>query len=526
MVPSVDMNHNVKQAIVLLTQKGFQLEVAAFERLFEKENPYEIAEKLIKQLEEVPETPIFITKKMIEEVEAKVQPKQEEALQQKEGETRSTSLKRTTAGTLSWRPYSKEVDAKLEIVVDPSEHLSSGGSIENFMEYIRDRYDRLERIIRRRMDVRGTTSITEAMNTPRGSDVKVIGMITQKRERGRLIFMEIEDREASTSVLVPLTIDREKFQRAQGALLDQVICVVGRKSREDLIVASDIINPDIPEIKPNMAFEEVHVALLSDLHVGSREFLEKVFERFLLWLKGEVGNGRQKYIAGRVKYVVIAGDLVDGIGVYPSQEEELKITDIYEQYKATARLIEKIPEYIEVIIIPGNHDATRQALPQPAIMRKYAEPIYECRKVRMLGDPSWVKLHDVEFLLYHGRSLDDVIGAVPGVMYRNLQKTVGRAMEQLLKVRHLAPMYGQKTPIAAEKIDWLVIDRVPDIFHAGHVHVEGYKRYRGRLIVNSGTFQDQTAFMKKMGLMPTPGIVPIVNLQNFEVNQIDFKSSM
>jgi len=29
-----------------------------------------------------------------------------------------------------------------------------------------------------------------------------------------------------------------------------------------------------------------------------------------------------------------------------------------------------------------------------------------------------------------------------------------------------------------------------------------------------------------MGLMPTPGIVPIVNLQNFEVNQIDFKSSM
>ena len=87
-------------------------------------------------------------------------------------------------------------------------------------------------------------------------------------------------------------------------------------------------------------------------------------------------------------------------------------------------------------------------------------------------------------------------------------------------------MYGQKTPIAAEKIDWLVIDRVPDIFHAGHVHIEGYKRYRGRLIVNSGTFQDQTTFMKKMGLMPTPGIVPVVNLQNFEINQIDFKSNV
>ena len=526
MIPPADINRDVKQAIVLLTQKGFQLEVAAFEKLFEKENPCEIVEKLIKHLEETPETPVFITRKMLEELEVDVQPKQEAIPQQKEEESPSTSIKRTSIGALSWRPYAKDVDAKLEIVVDPSEQLSSGGSIENFVEYIRDRYARLERILKRRMDVQGAMSISEGINAPRGSDVKVIGMITQKRERGRSIFMEIEDREASTSVLVPLTIDRDKFQRAQGALLDQVICVVGRKPRDDLIVASDIINPDIPEIKPNMAFEEVHAALLSDLHVGSREFLEEVFERFLLWLKGGVGNGRQKYIAGRVKYVVIAGDLVDGIGVYPSQEEELKITDIYEQYKATARLIEKIPEYIEVIIIPGNHDATRQALPQPAIMRKYAEPIYECRKVRMLGDPSWVKLHDVEFLLYHGRSLDDVVGAVPGVMYRNLQKTVGRAMEQLLKVRHLAPMYGQKTPIAAEKRDWLVIDRVPDIFHAGHVHVEGYKRYRGRLIVNSGTFQGQTAFMKKMGLMPTPGIVPIVNLQNFEVNQIDFKSNV
>ena len=524
MSPNADKNQSVKQAVVLLTQRGFQLEVAALQTLFEIENPREIVEKLIKHLEELPETPIFITKTMLDELEVEVKPQQEESPQRKERDRPSPGLKKTSVGAVSWRPIAKDVDAKVEIIVDPSEQLSSGGSIENFVDYIRDRYARLERILRRRMDVRGATSISDALNAPGGSDVKVIGMITEKRERGRSIFMEIEDREASTSVLVPLTIDRDKFQRAQAALLDQVICVVGRKPREDLIVASDIISPDIPEVKPNMAFEEVHAALLSDLHVGSREFLEDVFERFLLWLKGGVGNGRQKYIASHIKYVIIAGDLVDGIGVYPSQEEELKITDIYKQYEATARLIEKIPDYIEVIIIPGNHDATRQALPQPAIMRKYAEPVYECRKVRMLGDPSWVKLHDVEFLLYHGRSLDDVVGAVPGVMYRNLQKTVGRAMEQLLKARHLAPMYGQKTPIAAEKIDWLVIDRVPDIFHAGHVHVEGYKRYRGRLIVNSGTFQDQTSFMKKMGLMPTPGIVPIVNLQNFEVNQIDFKS--
>jgi DNA polymerase II small subunit/DNA polymerase delta subunit B len=212
MILNADKNHSVKRAVVLLTHRGFQLEVAALETLFEREDPREIVEKLIKKLEELPETPIFITKKMLDELKVEVKPQQEVIPQQKEEDHHSPGLKKMSVGAVSWRPIAKDVDAKVEIIVDPSEQLSSGGSIENFMDYIRDRYARLERILRRRMDVRGATSISDALNAPRGSDVKVIGMITEKRERGRSIFMEIEDREASTSVLVPLTIDRNKFQ--------------------------------------------------------------------------------------------------------------------------------------------------------------------------------------------------------------------------------------------------------------------------------------------------------------------------
>jgi len=88
----------------------------------------------------------------------------------------------------------------------------------------------------------------------------------------------------------------------------------------------------------------------------------------------------------------------------------------------------------------------------------------------------------------------------------------------------LAPTYGQRTSIAPEKRDFLVVERVPDVFHAGHVHVNKYNTYRGTLIINSGTWQGQTEFQRRIGLVPTPGIAPIVNLQTLEVSPIDFSS--
>jgi DNA polymerase II small subunit len=183
-----------------------------------------------------------------------------------------------------------------------------------------------------------------------------------------------------------------------------------------------------------------------------------------------------------------------------------------------SKFLRQIPDYVELIIIPGNHDACRNALPQPAIPREYAEPIYEAREVHSLGNPSTISLHGVELLIYHGRSLDDVIANTPKSSFNAPEK----AMKLLLQCRHLAPIYGQRTPIAAQPHDSLVIDRVPDIFHAGHVHVQAHSRYRGVLIVNSGAWQRQTEYQSKLGLEPTPGIIPVVNLQTLQVTTLNF----
>jgi len=249
-----------------------------------------------------------------------------------------------------------------------------------------------------------------------------------------------------------------------------------------------------------------------------------MLNKFLSWINGNEGNSELRKIASRIKYIVIAGDLVDGIGIFPNQEDELAITDIYQQYDLAAKYLQKIPEYIDLIIIPGNHDATRQSLPQPAILSDYAEPLNNHRKTILLGNPSKITLSGVNFLVTHGRSLDDVIGAVPDVTYRNLHSTVTTAMKYLLTSRHIAPVYGQRTPIAPESSDYLIIDNIPDVFHAGHVHVFGYEKYRGTQLVNSGSWQAQTPFQQKMGLIPTSAIATVMNLKSLQVTTINFGS--
>ncbi len=72
------------------------------------------------------------------------------------------------------------------------------------------------------------------------------------------------------------------------------------------------------------------------------------------------------------------------------------------------------------------------------------------------------------------------------------------------------------------KEDHLVIDEPPDVFQAGHVHVMKHEVYRGISVINSGAWQGQTEYQKRMGLEPTPGILPLINLQSMNIKMINF----
>ena len=507
-------DERLQRAVSFTIAAGYQLNKEAFEFLnviSQTENPISLMEEAIKKIQGLSEKPLFINRSFLEEMVKEIFPEEKK-------QPPPVSPPPILEAKRIFRAYAKDVDADIKVIDDPTDKICTTGSVEQYLEYFQDRFERTKKILRQRMDAKDAIPISAALKSSVNSKVKIIGMATEKRESKQRIILRFEDLESSVTVLVPQNVSPKVMAKARSLLLDQVVCVSAVKGRSDLLIAEDFIWPDIPQKTPHKASMPVYAALISDLHVGSKMFMHEEFNRFVLWLNGKFGNERMKNIASHVKYVVIAGDLVDGIGIYPGQMKELETTDIHEQYRTVSKFIEQIPDYIELIIIPGNHDATRKALPQPAIPRNYAEPLYEARRMRSLGNPCTVSLHGVELLLYHGRSLDDAAAVVPNVSFQ----TPDKAMKVLLQSRHLAPIYGERTPIAPEKRDFMVIERVPDIFHAGHVHVLKYDTYRGILIVNSGAWQKQTEYQKKMGLVPTPGIVPIVNLQTLQVTPVDF----
>jgi len=514
----------LQKAVGLTIAAGYQLNKEAFEFLnlvAATEDPTKIMNKAIKRIEDLNEKPLFIERSFLEQLLKEAEPPKEIITPEPEkpsGKPPQPQAPQITEAKTPFHPYAKEVDANINVIEDPSTKLNTSGTIEDFLEYFRDRFRRTEKLLRQRMDVKSATSITDALRSPANTKLKIIGMITEKREsKGRTILM-VEDLQTNITVLVPQNAPEELQKRAQRLLLDQVVCLSVRKTRTALLIAEDIILPEIGQKPQHKAPVPVYAALTSDMHVGSTKFQRESFNRFILWLNGKYGNEQMREIASHIKYVIIAGDIVDGVGIYPNQAKELAVRDIHKQYHLAAKYIEQIPDYIEVIITPGNHDAPRKALPQPAISSTYLEALQESRNIYSLGNPCTVSLHGVETLVYHGRSLDDIISTVPEMSYNNPEK----AMHLLLQSRHLAPIYGGKTALSPENRDFLVIERIPDIFHAGHIHSLGCTNYRGVLVVNSGCWQDQTEYMQKLGFVPTPAKVPVVNLQTLEVNIVSF----
>ncbi len=408
-----------------------------------------------------------------------------------------------------FKPSAKEYSPRITIHEhrDVSGQSRCIGSVEDFVSYFRDRYER-EAAILQGHPANVPKMRIEQLSSNLGQNARIIVMISDKRitEKGNL-WIEAEDESGSTKVFIS---SREPvFNVAKTVLKDDVVALDG-KMMPNFFVAKAITWPDIPVVRQKPKVEEdLAIAYLSDIHIGSRYFLEKPFKRFIRWLHGEEG---QEELAGKVKYVIVAGDVVDGIGVYPSQEKELTITDIYEQYAEFDRFVESMPDHVEVIVSPGNHDAVRRGEPQPIIPMELIKT-----DVKKIGSPSSLDIEGLRHLVYHGTSLDSIIANIGGLSYA---KPEGPMLE-ILKRRHLSPIYGENL-IVPELKDYMVIDDEPDVVHMGHVHKNAAMKYRGTLMINSGTFQERTDFQVRMGHIPSPGIVPILELKSGQLSHIKF----
>lgn len=396
---------------------------------------------------------------------------------------------------------------KFKVIKDTSNQSYTSGDIGNLIEYFQNRYKKLSGILSQRPELRTFQKINEI--TENQTDLNLIVMITDIRStKNGHYLIEVEDDTGSLPILVSKDND-ELINYAKNLMKDEVIGVIAEKragSENQLAICKNLIDPGVPRIdRKEVDFGTVFT---SDVHIGSSTFLEDAFVRFVKWLNGDFGNEEQMEMANNVKYMIVGGDIVDGIGVYPNQDKELAIKDITAQYDEAARLLGDVRSDIKIIITPGNHDASRVAEPQPAVPEKYAKSLYKLNNVEFLSNPSTVSLDGLKVLIYHGRGIDDmVMGSNDFSHERN-----DLVMREFLNKRHLAPLYGERTPLASELEDHLVIDTVPDVLHTGHVHINTYTNYKGIHCINSGTFQTQTEFQKIYNIVPTPAIVPIIDV--------------
>jgi len=414
-------------------------------------------------------------------------------------------------------------------IIECYEEISKERSVQDFVDFFNARYKVLEQMLRNRQELENLMTISRAEKKRERETVSVIGLVfsKEKRKNGN-IMLTLEDQTDIIKIFFNKN-KKELFEMAEQIVLDEVIGVCGTAG-DNIIFANSMVRPDIPAtIEKKSSPEDGYAIFLSDLHVGSKNFLEEEFNKFLRWINAEAGNESQKAIAEKIKYVFIAGDLIDGVGIYADQDEDLVTKDVYEQYSECARLLSKIPQRIKIIMCAGNHDAMRIAEPQPTLYKDFAAELWKLPNVVMVSNPAVVNIGASEnfsgfnVLMYHGYSFDYYASDVDMIRMKGGYDRADLIMKFLLQRRHLAPAQSSTLFIPDPHRDPLIITRIPDIFLTGHIHKCTVAQYKNIILISGSCWQSKTAFQIRMGHHPQPARVPIMNLKTREVKILNFE---
>jgi DNA polymerase II small subunit len=435
----------------------------------------------------------------------------------------------------------KELSVELEKNVEKEEERGSKNSIKilsspilasqkltvkDFVKNFRNRFNFMKDILQKKTELDNLTSIDKITGNIR--NFSVIGIVTGKRiTKNKNLILDIEDLTGKTKVLV--NFDKEEiFEKSKEILLDDVIGfnVSGTK---EILFCNDLFYPDCFLEKKSKIDEEIYALFISDMHIGSGNFLEKNFNKFIDWLNGVDCDEKQKQTLRKIRYLFVTGDSIDGIGVYPGQEKDLKIKNIKDQYEKLAEFYRRIPKHISIIQCAGQHDAVRVAAPQPPLNEEFAKPLTELENLYLVSNPSLVEIAGkedkpgIKVLMYHGAGvIPFVINEIEELRLSRAQTTPARAMKHLLLRRHLAPSHGGFVYIPDKESDPLLIKEIPDIFTTGDLHKSDIDKYNGVLIISNSCWQTQTVFEEKVGNDPDLCKVPVLNLKSGQIKILDF----
>ena len=376
------------------------------------------------------------------------------------------------------------------------------GHIADIVNLFYDRYKTITDLLRNQAGFKASGTIRQiTKEKTRNRQYNIVGIVLDvRRTKSGGKMVTLEDLSSTIDVFV-----RKDDPASATIFKDEVVGISGKFSDDArMFWVERVVYPDILPNNMNKGGEDydpISIAFISDLHMGSNQFLEQEWDEMMEWLNSNDET------AQNIKWLVLSGDVIDGIGVYPGHEENICIANSFDQYEMCARKLDALPDHITPVILPGNHDAVRPAEPQPmlepSVRQKFNSTIH-------VGNPARISLSGIDVLSYHGKGIDDIVPRVENVTYEKPQE----AMKLMLQKRHLAPMWGERNALSPEEEDQMVIRTPPDIFVTGHTHAHAFEWYRGIPLIVSSTFQGETDFMQMMGYKPKMGYLTMYNIQN------------
>ncbi len=394
--------------------------------------------------------------------------------------------------------------------------------VADFTKYFRNRLNEMKKILQGHIALKNLVSINKISGNRQG--MSIIGIVSSKSvTKNKNLLLDVEDLTGKIRVLINAN-NPKIYEKAEEISLDSILGFSGIGNGE-ILFANEVVFPDssLPERKKSPI--EEYALFLGDLHFGSKLFLEKGFLRFLDYINGNVPNTPE---VEKIKYLFLTGDLIAGVGVYPSQERDLILKDIEEQFIGLSHLLSRIRKDIQIIISPGNHDGVRLMEPQPLLNEKYAWSIYDLKNAVLTGNPAYVNIGAKEnfsgfdVLTYHGFSFPYYANTVPKFMTEKTLNFPDKIMAYLLKNRHLAPSHSSVQYYPSEE-DNLMIKKIPDIFVSAHTHKSAVSYYNNILMVSTSSWEAKTSNQERMGNEPDFCKVPLFNLKTRTIKILDFE---
>ena len=207
---------------------------------------------------------------------------------------------------------------EFEILSDPTDKITSAEGVEGYGKLFASRFNKLKQIMSDRPESKKVREIASVKSITKTDDeLFVWGLVSDRKSDRKITKITLEDSTGSMEIVV---FEGDLKDVADTLLMDQFAMLRIVPAKNGGFFAKEIFLPDIPEHTSNRSKTETYAVFLSDLHVGSKFFMEEELSEFINWISSA------DPIARKIRFVVVGGDLIDGVGVFPGQEKILNQT--------------------------------------------------------------------------------------------------------------------------------------------------------------------------------------------------------